>query len=388
MDGTNNVAGQYNALQTELKYVDEQMNTSVGIAQIELAAKKMRILDDIVQLCEKSRLPELARQWGIARRLHVRRFPSCVVECSVTGSVANSLGSSHNEGKKERRAKGRLANVPPETPDQVNDKKVSEKCCQLDRVYVQLETMTTPRGEKRKNFPRQHSFVVTVSECYPNSGGGNRTKAEAAEDKRRNGTLVVMRSVGSSMLEDGTLGSAILALAEKLKVWNDGRRGGDYDILQRQDRVDVKGLPFDVAVALDWTTYFRHVFTEELSFAGDKRRKKSGGDCGKGNATKKEDMMPVLRSHAQPLFPLGRAVQAPPQAAHPLIPSFVSRPYEGMLADEISLTRNRQAVLRTEQQEDTTQGLLGTREQMTSVGAQWQASLGGPSMPGQWIGRM
>lgn len=403
MGGTNNVAGHYDALQTELKHVDAQMNRSVGMAQMELAAKKTRILNEIIQLCASSGLPELARQWEIARSAHFRRFSISVAEGAVADTAANpdfavvasgagnetgavSLASSHNKRKNECTAKARLANVAPETPDQVNDKKVAEKCCQLDRVYVQLETMTTPRGEKINKFPRKHSFVVTVSECYSNSGGGNRTKVEAAEEKRRNGTLVVMRSADNSMLEDGTLTSAVLALAEKLKAWKDERTGGDFDILQRQDRYEVKGLPFDVAVALDWNTYFRHLFTEELSSVGEKRRKKSSGDRRSSNNTKNDEIIAVPPPHALPFFPAGTAVEVSSQVPHPYVPSTVPRLYQGTLAHGTPLMRNYQVVLEREQQEATTQGPVQTNEQTMFLGAQRLASIGGPSLTGQWRG--
>ena len=89
MGGTNNVAGHYDALQTELKHVDAQMNRTVGMAQMELAAKKTRILNQMLQLCANSGLPELARQWETARSSHFRRFSICFAEGAVTDTAAN-----------------------------------------------------------------------------------------------------------------------------------------------------------------------------------------------------------------------------------------------------------------------------------------------------------
>ena len=137
--------------------------------------------------------------------------------------------------------------------------------------------MTTPRGAETANYPCQNSVVITISECNPNSGGGNRTNSVSVEEKRRKATLVVVRSMDSSMLSNGTLKSALAAVAEKLKGWNDEDAGGDYEILKRQDRYNIDGSPFDVAVALDWKSYHRHVFGEESVRVRQKRKKNFDG---------------------------------------------------------------------------------------------------------------
>jgi hypothetical protein len=237
---------------------------------LHLAAKKTGILDEMLRLCLLYGLSELAYACECARASHFLLFPNSVAIAAMMPSAGSyvSGGSSCKRG-----CKNRLANVAPETPDQMIDKKVAEKCRQIDRAYVQLETMTTPTGSDARNYPRHNSVLITISECKPNSGGGNRTKPDSVEQKRRDGTLVVIRSMDSSVLKDGTLKNSLAAALEKLKVWNDEHKGGDYNMLNRQDRFHIECSPFDVAVALDWKTYYQHVYTEESSFVRQKRTK-------------------------------------------------------------------------------------------------------------------
>ena len=157
--------------------------------------------------------------------------------------------------------------MAPQTPNQVNDKKVAEKTGQVDRAYVQLETMTTPTREDALNYPRQNSFFITITECTPNSGGGSRTKSISIGEKRRDRTCVVIRSMNNSMLADGTLQKALFAAYEKLRICNNGQTRANqehtwnnYHLLQQPENFDVESLRLDVAVALDWVTYYEHIF--------------------------------------------------------------------------------------------------------------------------------
>jgi hypothetical protein len=248
MDGLNSFNQQYEALFAEVLYMDAQQNNLTGAAHSQLVAKKKRTLDEMVQLCAAHGRSDYQRQCERVRTLHVARFRNSVAEGSA-GITTNSVGTVrscgagnntncgfdgnvNNEMKKEGSGRNRLVNVEAETLDQVNDKKVSEKSCQLDRVFVKLERMTTLRGEDSNKYPRQSSVIITVSECKANAGGGNRTKLQSAEQKRREATLVVIRSTGRSMIRDGTLRSALSAAVEKLSTCNEERTGSGDEILQ------------------------------------------------------------------------------------------------------------------------------------------------------------
>lgn len=283
MDGSSSFNRQYEALYREVLYMDAQANSSSGVASTQLAEKKMRTLDEMVRLCALHGQSEYQRLCERARTLHVGKLADVVnsdIVAAVTRSTTNSrrtascVGAGNDSSrvadvdvgakmKKECSGRNRLANVEAETLDQVNDKKVAEKYSQFDRVFVKLETMTRLRDEDSKKYPRQSSVIITVTECKANSGGGNRTKLQRPEEKRRDATLVVIRSAGSSMLRDGTLRSALLAAVEKLSACKDERSRGDDEALQQQDRFHVRGSLFDVAVAFDWKTYFQHVFGQQ-----------------------------------------------------------------------------------------------------------------------------
>lgn len=272
MDGQSiDFVRRYNALNAELMYVDAQLTASVGALRAQLAARKTQILSEMVQICVAQGCTELAYHCECARSSHTARFPIRVDQAAGIASDSCSLSvapcaSRENKARVECSSKYRLANVAPKTPDQVNDKKVAEKSSQVDRAFVQLETMTTPVDENSSNFPRHNSFILSVSECNPNCSGGNRTKSDFVEEKRRNGRVVVIRSTDNSMLADGTLESALLAAAQKVKTWNEQRLRGSNHMMCQQDRLSVKGSPYDVAVALDFETYYKHLFTDELSF--------------------------------------------------------------------------------------------------------------------------
>ena len=297
MDSLNSVATAlrtYDRCRYDLYKIDDQLWSSTGATQLQLARQKTELLSQMLRICLTHGFSDYARQCECSIASHFANFPGLSVGTALSPTVASSFPASRhavarsfagepvsdngsNIINSEYRGKGRLANVAPRTPDQVNDKKVAEKCFQVHKAYAQLEKMTTPVGEDRKKFPRFNSFIVSVSECNPNSGGGNRTKPDSAEGKRRDRTLVVIRSMDGSMLRDGTLRRALSAGVEKLNSWDSAWAGDFCDGIQQQERFDVEGAHFNVAVALSWENYHQHLFTDNLVPAHKKRTGRSNG---------------------------------------------------------------------------------------------------------------
>ena len=125
------------------------------------------------------------------------------------------------------------------------------------------------------------------------------------------------------MLADGTLESALCSALEKLQTRNKLWNRGDYEVLQEQDRFYVKGSPFDVAVALDWKTYHRHVYTEKCSTVGQKREKRTNGETKNGVAS--------LAARSEGIDTEDRAFVA---SSIPLPPLY-SVPYSSVLPSEL-----------------------------------------------------
>ena len=276
MNGSSSGWQQYDALHKQVAALDVDLQSSSGAAQVRIAKEKERVLERMMCVCALHGFTEAAQVCDMVRSYNMRFLKERDANTSLSSNsridgkslddgdtkLAVFDSTSSNKRKMESSGRSRLANVPPKTPDQVNDKKVAEKSGQMDRAYVQLERMTTLTGEDENICPRQNSVIITISECNPNKGGGKRTKGLRAEEKRRERSLVMVRATDSSMLRDGTILTALIAAVEKLKIRMEQVNKREYRMLEKKEQFDIGGISVDVAFAFDWRAYHRQVFCE------------------------------------------------------------------------------------------------------------------------------
>ena len=308
MDVGSGLAGRHGLLSTELLFLDAGLfSLSSGPEKTRCAVRKAQILREMRQLWILQGKMEVARHCESLMSEHAKQYPEVRSEDRVevdadfvvgvdgvcgggdAGSAEGRSGTNkEKEGKNETVGRSRLANVPAVTPDQVNDRKVQEKSCQLDRAYAQMETMTTPTSKEGRRFPRHNAVIITASECKPNTGGGNRTRAQSAEGKRRYRTVVTMRATECSMIADGTMKNAILAVVAKMNAAENDRTVSYWESLERQDAYEVGGIRFVASGTLSWKTHQRHVFGEEWKEASVKRKKDDNCAVGGRDVTKEK----------------------------------------------------------------------------------------------------
>ena len=286
------VVGRHGVLTRELMLVDAQLSTATGSEQTRLSRRRSEILGEMVQLWILQGYPDIARHLEEQRSAPLTGTVALTTESEQRGGSewvgnveeAGALRMHENEetdvsenGAKKRKhdegGRGRLANVAPQTPDQVNDKKVIEKSWQVDRAYVQLETMTTPESEEGKNFPRHNSVIITVTECRANVGGGNRTRVQSLEGKRRYHTVAAMRTTRNSMTADGTMKAALFAAAKKMTKAESMARANYWEELERQEPINVGVIRLAVSVALSWKVQQRNAFREEWTEVDESEKK-------------------------------------------------------------------------------------------------------------------
>jgi len=177
----------------------------------------------------------------------------------------------------------RAMNTAPQSLDQINDAATARKSRQLYHIYNQLEIMTTPPTDGSApafngmaNIPENHSYIVTISECNPNTAGGDR-KNITPDQKRRPRTLITVTSTNNRMLRDGTFRSAMQAIGAHMD--GNPNYGTDPRRLEDITRVQVNQDNFKVAFALDGSRHNRLIYND-LPTRWQTRRTTTGASNG------------------------------------------------------------------------------------------------------------
>jgi len=161
------------------------------------------------------------------------------------------------DGGYDASAGKRNMNASPSTIDQINDQFTARKLLQMDRKFVDTEYVSTPVDEDllAQNPALKHSYIITVSECSPNSGGGERRNRDPKK-KHLKSTLVVVRSTKNELLHRGVFKNAISAIVKKLHRIDSDDHGG----LEQTHNYTVEGNEFDVGFAFDWDRHYEHIY--------------------------------------------------------------------------------------------------------------------------------
>ena len=161
------------------------------------------------------------------------------------------------DGRYDASSGKRNMNASPSTIDQINDQFTARKLLQMDRKFVDTEYVSTPVDEDllAQNPALKHSYIITVSECSPNSGGGERRNRDPKK-KHLKSTLVVVRSTKNELLHRGVFKNAISAIVKKLHRIDSDDHGG----LEQTHNYTVEGNEFDVGFAFDWDRHYEHIY--------------------------------------------------------------------------------------------------------------------------------
>ena len=328
------LADRQQALSRDLGIVDATMRFTTGPEQAQLAQRKTAMLREMAMLWNARGCPEEAQYCEGQRLAHMTQFPVCASANELyfpaesagvarrnfdAGAAENAADRKESEGTGKKRkndvvAKSRLANVAPVTAAQINDKKVVEKLCQVDRGYTQLETMTTATTEEGKNFPRQNSILITITECRRNVGGGNRTGAQFAKGKRRYRRVLTVRTGKSSMMRDGTFRRGLAALVEVMRRAEVDCKGDTeryWEIMQKRCKATVEANRYVLSATLDWETQQELLFGDELDDVEEEKKEE-------------EERRPDEKSGASMMEDLGTTSLGVPYASAVLTPPPVS----------------------------------------------------------------
>jgi hypothetical protein len=159
---------------------------------------------------------------------------------------------------------GRAMNTAPQTLDQINDQATGRKSRQLYKTYRDLEIMTTPPSDGSApafngiaNIPENHVYLLNISECNPNSAGGDRSNI-TADQKRRPRIVVTVATTNNKHLANGTLYAALQAIIQHMKQLPN--YGVNPQRLEDMSKVNVNQNKFNVAFAFDAGKYQRLLY--------------------------------------------------------------------------------------------------------------------------------
>ena len=179
----------------------------------------------------------------------------------------------------------RKMNTHPTSHDQVNDKFVRIKYGQLIGKFDDAQIMTTPiTAEGLKKWPRTQTLIVTINECLPNEGGGDRASSKAGDKRRTNGTQVVVRATNGTIFNDSVAKNALMAAARKIQ--NDA---SVEELVQESPVIPPNTAnTYRVRYAFDKESYLDAVFGDVEADAKQPAKGKRKGDKSVEQAGKKK----------------------------------------------------------------------------------------------------